>query len=101
MVYDTSSDWLQKFIIRCVLHAQAPNAKCNEAALSLVECMAKTECMTGIHENVDPAKFSARMYECMQDEVEAYDCRAERNAYKMCKHGMLNNRNRLRGQRVY
>ena len=69
--------------------------------MSLVECMAKTDCMKGYHENVDPVKFSARMYECLQNEVEAYDCRAERNAYTMCKHGMLNNRNRLRGQRVY
>ena len=39
--------------------------------------------------------------ECMKDPIEADGCRAQRNAYTMCKHSQLNMRTRIRGQRVY
>jgi len=39
--------------------------------------------------------------ECLQDPIESDDCRAQRNAYYMCKHSQLNMRTRIRGVRVY
>jgi len=41
------------------------------------------------------------MLECLKDPVESDDCRAQRNAYTMCKHSQLNMRTRIRGVRTY
>jgi Cytochrome c oxidase assembly protein PET191 len=39
--------------------------------------------------------------DCLRDPVESDDCRAQRNAYTMCKHSQLNMRTRIRGVRTY
>jgi len=67
-------------------------SQCAEAALSLLECMEKTECVVKDHKSV---------LECMKDPVESEDCKAQRNAYYACKHSQLNMRTRIRGVRVY
>jgi len=42
------------------------------------------------------------LYECMKDDIEAEDaCKAQRNAYYLCKHSQLNMRTRIRGTRAY
>ena len=66
--------------------------KCNEAALSLLVCMEKTDCV---------AKQQKSLEECMKDPIESDPCRAERNAYYNCKHSQLNMRTRIRGVRQY
>jgi hypothetical protein len=67
---------------------------CSEAALSLLSCMEESPCM----QNKDSKKT---IYECMKDEKEAEPCKAERNAYYLCKHSQLNMRTRIRGTRAY
>ncbi|CAJ1967851.1 unnamed protein product [Cylindrotheca closterium] len=67
---------------------------CSEAALSLLSCMEESPCMK------DPSQKKT-LYECMKDEVEAEPCKAERNAYYLCKHSQLNMRTRIRGTRTY
>ncbi|KAL7532051.1 hypothetical protein ACHAWF_003996, partial [Thalassiosira exigua] len=66
--------------------------KCNEAALSLLACMEKTECVL---------KKKKSLEECMKDPVESDPCLAQRNAYYNCKHSQLNMRTRIRGVRQY
>ena len=73
-----------------ILYTQAK--KCNEAALSLLVCMEKTECVTKKKRSVE---------ECMKDPIEADPCLAVRNAYYNCKHSALNMRTRIRGVRQY
>jgi Cytochrome c oxidase assembly protein PET191 len=41
------------------------------------------------------------LMDCFKDPIESDDCRAERNAYWMCKHSQLNMRTRIRGVRTY
>lgn len=67
-------------------------AACGEAALSLLSCMEKTECVL---------KDKRDLVDCMKDEGNVEDCKAERNAYTMCKHSQLNMRTRIRGVRVH
>ncbi|GKY98905.1 hypothetical protein MPSEU_000846300 [Mayamaea pseudoterrestris] len=64
---------------------------CSEAALGLLTCMEETECV----------KSGKDIMECLKDPVESDDCRAQRNAYTMCKHSQLNMRTRIRGVRTY
>ncbi|KAL7517099.1 hypothetical protein ACHAWX_002051 [Stephanocyclus meneghinianus] len=66
--------------------------QCNEAALSLLVCMEKTECVATKQKSLE---------ECMKDPIESDPCRAERNAYYNCKHSQLNMRTRIRGVRQY
>ncbi|KAL9190389.1 hypothetical protein ACHAXT_007600 [Thalassiosira profunda] len=66
--------------------------KCNEAALSLLVCMEKTECVL---------KKKKSLEECMKDPMESDPCLAVRNAYYNCKHSQLNMRTRIRGVRQY
>ena len=49
---------------------------CSEAALSLLTCMEETDCVK---------KDKKAMIDCLRDPVESDDCRAQRNAYTMCK----------------
>eukprot|EP00526_Cylindrotheca_closterium_P025245 CAMPEP_0113636514 /NCGR_PEP_ID=MMETSP0017_2-20120614/19065_1 /TAXON_ID=2856 /ORGANISM="Cylindrotheca closterium" /LENGTH=75 /DNA_ID=CAMNT_0000547403 /DNA_START=151 /DNA_END=378 /DNA_ORIENTATION=- /assembly_acc=CAM_ASM_000147 len=71
---------------------------CSEAALGLLTCMEESPCM----KSTDPTqKKKKTLYECMKDEVEAEPCKAERNAYYLCKHSQLNMRTRIRGTRAY
>ena len=65
---------------------------CSEAALSLLTCIEELDC-------VKNQKKTA--YDCLKDPVESDDCRAQRNAYTMCKHSQLNMRTRIRGVRTY
>lgn len=55
-------------------------------AVSLVECVKKTEC----------AKSGKPIRECMKEESE---CTEYRTAYFECKRGALDMRNRIRGQK--
>ena len=71
---------------------QSQGKQCNEAALSLLDCMERTECV---------AKNKKSLEECMKDPIESDPCRAERNAYYNCKHSQLNMRTRIRGVRQY
>jgi len=64
---------------------------CSEAALSLLTCMEKTDCV----------RKGTPLIDCMKDDVASDPCRAQRNAYYMCKHSQLNMRTRIRGVRVY
>ena len=66
--------------------------KCNEAALSLLVCMEKTDCVANKKRGVE---------ECMKDPIESDPCVAVRNAYYNCKHSQLNMRTRIRGVRQY
>ena len=66
--------------------------KCNEAALSLLVCMEKTDCVK---------KKQKSLEECMKDPIESDPCLAVRNAYYNCKHSQLNMRTRIRGVRQY
>lgn len=68
---------------------------CAEAALSLLTCMEDTPCMQ------DKTGKKKTLYECMKDDKEAEPCKAERNAYYLCKHSQLNMRTRIRGTRAY
>ncbi|KAG7345804.1 cytochrome c oxidase assembly protein [Nitzschia inconspicua] len=64
---------------------------CSEAALSLLQCMERSDCCVQDKKSV---------YECLkQQDDEA--CKAQRNAYYMCKHSQLNMRTRIRGTRAY
>ncbi|GFH50080.1 hypothetical protein CTEN210_06556 [Chaetoceros tenuissimus] len=65
--------------------------KCAEAALSLLECMERSECV----------KDGKSVHECLKDPIESDECKAQRNAYYTCKHSQLNMRTRIRGVRVY
>ena len=65
---------------------------CSEAALSLLTCMEETTCVKDKKKSV---------YECMKDPIESEDCKAQRNAYFLCKHSLLNMRTRIRGTRAY
>jgi hypothetical protein len=65
---------------------------CAEAALSLLTCLEETDCVKNDKKPV---------IECLRDPVESDDCRAQRNAYAMCKHSQLNMRTRIRGVRTY
>ncbi|KAL3816364.1 hypothetical protein ACHAXA_000442 [Cyclostephanos tholiformis] len=62
--------------------------KCNEAALSLLVCMEKTDCVLGKKRSLE---------ECMRDPIESDPCLSVRNAYYNCKHSQLNMRTRIRG----
>ena len=66
--------------------------KCNEAALSLLVCMEKTECVM---------KKKKSLEECMKNTIDSDPCLAVRNAYYNCKHSQLNMRTRIRGVRQY
>eukprot|EP00533_Pseudo-nitzschia_delicatissima_P004787 CAMPEP_0116083138 /NCGR_PEP_ID=MMETSP0327-20121206/3108_1 /TAXON_ID=44447 /ORGANISM="Pseudo-nitzschia delicatissima, Strain B596" /LENGTH=73 /DNA_ID=CAMNT_0003573995 /DNA_START=105 /DNA_END=326 /DNA_ORIENTATION=- len=69
---------------------------CSEAALSLLTCMEESKC-------VKDEKHS--VYDCLkkqnEDPAMADVCKAQRNAYYMCKHSQLNMRTRIRGTRAY
>lgn len=65
---------------------------CSEAALSLLTCLEESECVV---------KSKKPMAECLKDPIESDECRAQRNAYTMCKHSQLNMRTRIRGVRTY
>jgi hypothetical protein len=45
------------------------------------------------------------VYDCLKkqndDPVAAEECKAQRNAYYLCKHSQLNMRTRIRGTRAY
>jgi hypothetical protein len=81
------------FLFSSFQYAMQPKA-CSEAALSLLSCMEESPCM----QNKDIKKT---IFECMKDEKEAKPCKAERNAYYLCKHSQLNMRTRIRGTRAY
>eukprot|EP00548_Thalassiothrix_antarctica_P006476 CAMPEP_0194148452 /NCGR_PEP_ID=MMETSP0152-20130528/32549_1 /TAXON_ID=1049557 /ORGANISM="Thalassiothrix antarctica, Strain L6-D1" /LENGTH=68 /DNA_ID=CAMNT_0038850027 /DNA_START=25 /DNA_END=231 /DNA_ORIENTATION=- len=66
-------------------------AACAEAALSLLSCLEKTPCVM---------KDKRDIVDCMKEEF-VDECKAERNAYTMCKHSQLNMRTRIRGVRVH
>lgn len=87
---------IYQFIHCSILHIHHPHQQqakqCNEAALSLLDCMERTECV---------AKNKKSLEECMKDPIESDPCRAERNAYYNCKHSQLNMRTRIRGVRQY
>jgi hypothetical protein len=53
--------------------------------------MERSECVTGDKKSV---------YECLKLERDQ-ECKAQRNAYYMCKHSQLNMRTRIRGTRAY
>lgn len=55
--------------------------------------MEQSECVT--------KKTLPTLYECLKDPIESDECRAQRNAYTMCKHAQLNMRTRIRGVRTY
>eukprot|EP00934_Nitzschia_sp_Nitz4_P008256 Nitzschia sp. Nitz4//scaffold5_size260463//71774//72113//NITZ4_000962-RA/size260463-augustus-gene-0.28-mRNA-1//-1//CDS//3329555280//8246//frame0 len=65
---------------------------CSEAALSLLTCMEESPCVK---------KEGKSLLECMKDESESSVCKAQRNAYYLCKHSQLNMRTRIRGIRTY
>ncbi len=67
---------------------------CSEAALSLLNCMEASKCVKEQGKGV---------YECLKDgnfDSNA-ECKAQRNAYYLCKHSQLNMRTRIRGPRAY
>ena len=66
--------------------------QCNEAALSLLVCMEKTDCVVKEKKSIE---------ECMKDPVDSDPCVGVRNAYFNCKHSQLNMRARIRGVRQY
>lgn len=71
--------------------------KCAEAALSLLTCMEESDCVM---------KEGKSVLDCMKaasSDVDIIDdpCKAQRNAYYICKHSQLNMRTRIRGVRVY
>ena len=87
-----------RFLTYCTfffLSLSQPKA-CSEAALSLLSCMEETPCMKDNNNNQ-----TKTLLQCMQDEKEAEPCKAERNAYYLCKHSQLNMRTRIRGTRAY
>jgi len=71
---------------------------CAEAALSLMNCMEQTKCVVQDKKSV---------YECLKnaDDNDSNSgdelCKAQRNAYYLCKHSQLNMRTRIRGTRAY
>lgn len=73
------------------LDFQQPHS-CSEAALGLLSCLEETDCVK---------KDKLTMIECLKDPVKSDECRAQRNAYTMCKHSQLNMRTRIRGVRNY
>ena len=77
-----------KYILFLILQAK----KCNEAALSLLVCMEKTDCVM---------KKKKSLEECMKSTIDSDPCLAVRNAYYNCKHSQLNMRTRIRGVRQY
>ena len=83
----------RSFVFLCTICFQ-PKA-CSEAALSLMTCMEETKCV----------KLEGKsVYECLKtsdERDEEDDCKAQRNAYYLCKHSQLNMRTRIRGTRTY
>ena len=69
---------------------------CSEAALSLLNCMEESKCVKEDKNSV---------YDCLKkqndDPAMSDVCKAQRNAYYMCKHSQLNMRTRIRGTRAY
>mmetsp|Transcript_24169 Transcript_24169/g.66970 ORF Transcript_24169/g.66970 Transcript_24169/m.66970 type:complete len:80 (+) Transcript_24169:630-869(+) len=69
---------------------------CSEAALSLLTCMEESKCCKEDKNSV---------YDCLKKQNEdpsmADVCKAQRNAYYLCKHSQLNMRTRIRGTRAY
>jgi hypothetical protein len=86
----TNSPRISSWIFFFPLYWLQPKA-CSEAALSLLTCMEKTDCV----------KKGTPLIDCMKDDIASDPCRAQRNAYYMCKHSQLNMRTRIRGVRVY
>ena len=92
---DEGSSFYFLFIINFnfyYLHNTIQAKKCSEAALSLLVCMEKTECVM---------KKKKSLEQCMKDPDESDPCLAMRNAYYNCKHSQLNMRTRIRGIRQY
>ena len=92
---DEGSSFYFLFIINFnlyYLHNTIQAKKCSEAALSLLVCMEKTECVM---------KKKKSLEQCMKDPDESDPCLAMRNAYYNCKHSQLNMRTRIRGVRQY
>ena len=67
-------------------------SSCREIAESLVDCMAKTQCM----------KNGGEMRQCMRkiSDEGTGECSDMRNAYFTCKRSSLDMRSRIRGPRV-
>ena len=86
--------YLSRAQIITTMNCESPHQakKCNEAALSLLVCMEKTDCV---------ANKKRGLEECMKDPIESDSCVAVRNAYYNCKHSQLNMRTRIRGVRQY
>mmetsp|Transcript_45312 Transcript_45312/g.50448 ORF Transcript_45312/g.50448 Transcript_45312/m.50448 type:complete len:87 (+) Transcript_45312:210-470(+) len=82
---------------------------CAEAALSLLSCMEESKCVTesttgGVDSDGNTINPKS-VYDCLKqqndDPVAAEECKAQRNAYYLCKHSQLNMRTRIRGTRAY
>lgn len=74
------------------IHHSQPHS-CSEAALSLVTCLEEMDCVK---------KDGRSMSDCLKDNLEMdIDCKAQKEAYFMCKHAQLNMRTRIRGVRTY
>ena len=81
----------QKVVLSLISLVVVMPSSCQEVALNLGDCMAKTSCM----------KSKGRtLKECLRD-GDADECDVLRRAYFECKRGQLDMRKRIRGPRVY
>jgi|AntAceMinimDraft_1070359.scaffolds.fasta_scaffold513782_1 hypothetical protein len=70
---------------------------CKEIAVSLVECMQKTDCV----KRGGDIKTCMKSHVAEDGTITGGDCQELRTAYMNCKRAGLDMRSRIRGPRVY